>query len=330
MMGQYRHAPGVISNLQRIPAISCMVIWVQVLIDPVCLMTCFPDLLHNFVYLQPKWSSLFSHAGCMDVLRFFCSRDLLIAEVSFISITTLSISSGASCRPSVMLSKPHQISTCLLQNLSRPIDRPATSLAECLVALRQQRMMSADDLLQRHLSLAEGHIVGTLWRWAMPADRAFVRSGDHEDKPFAARCEICACVCVCEMSVRADLLPEVHLACSDAMAPGAASLQPGGDVRQGQPGPLAHRAAAAGAGPPPGPDPGPPRHGTRRLPAEPCLAAADPGYPPAHAGRHLAARVAASAVSSFRVWPTNFLNHAWHQQILDTLRLMLDRIRQPE
>ncbi|KAK9862700.1 hypothetical protein WJX84_006358 [Apatococcus fuscideae] len=51
-----------------------------VLIDPVCLMTCFPDLLHNFVYLQPKWSSLFSHAGCMDVLRFFCSRDLLIAE----------------------------------------------------------------------------------------------------------------------------------------------------------------------------------------------------------------------------------------------------------
>ena len=44
-------------------------------------MTCFPDLLHNFVYRQPKWDNAFTHIGVMDVLRFICSRDLLIAEV---------------------------------------------------------------------------------------------------------------------------------------------------------------------------------------------------------------------------------------------------------
>ena len=54
---------------------------VQALIDPVCLMTCYPDLLHNFVYRQPKWETLFSRIGVMDILRFVCSRDLLIAEV---------------------------------------------------------------------------------------------------------------------------------------------------------------------------------------------------------------------------------------------------------
>lgn len=53
----------------------------QALIDPVCLMTCYPDLLHNFVYRQPKWETLFSMIGLMDVLRYVCSRDLLIAEV---------------------------------------------------------------------------------------------------------------------------------------------------------------------------------------------------------------------------------------------------------
>ena len=56
---------------------------VQVLVDPVCLMTCYPDLLQNFIYCQPNWSRLFSHVGLMDALRFVCSRDLLIAEVRF-------------------------------------------------------------------------------------------------------------------------------------------------------------------------------------------------------------------------------------------------------
>lgn len=59
------------------------ILWgvVQVLIDPVCLMTCYPDLLRNFIYSQPSWSSLFSAVGLMDAMRFVCSRDLLIAEV---------------------------------------------------------------------------------------------------------------------------------------------------------------------------------------------------------------------------------------------------------
>lgn len=70
------------------PASNINILWhrsgwvmVQVLIDPVCLMTCYPDLLQNFIYCQPSWSSVFSEVGFMDALRFVCSRDLLIAEV---------------------------------------------------------------------------------------------------------------------------------------------------------------------------------------------------------------------------------------------------------
>ena len=51
-----------------------------VLIDAVCLLTCWPGLLYNFIYRKPACS--LDGKGCLDVLRFICSRDLMIAEVS--------------------------------------------------------------------------------------------------------------------------------------------------------------------------------------------------------------------------------------------------------
>ncbi|CAL5226233.1 g9077 [Coccomyxa viridis] len=50
-----------------------------VLIDAVCLLTCWPALLYNFIYRKPACS--LDGKGCLDVLRFICSRDLMIAEV---------------------------------------------------------------------------------------------------------------------------------------------------------------------------------------------------------------------------------------------------------
>ncbi len=55
----------------------------QMLIDPVCLMTCCPQLLHSFIYKVPTWDSklLTTPTGFMDLLRFIFSRDLMVAEV---------------------------------------------------------------------------------------------------------------------------------------------------------------------------------------------------------------------------------------------------------
>ena len=56
------------------------------LIDPVCLLTCCPKLLRNFIYELPKLNlSLLGAAGFMDLIRFFCARDLIIAEVRIIA-----------------------------------------------------------------------------------------------------------------------------------------------------------------------------------------------------------------------------------------------------
>lgn len=55
----------------------------QLIIDPVCMLTCCPQLLRSFVYKVPTWGpSLFTPLGLMDLARFVCSRDLIIAEVS--------------------------------------------------------------------------------------------------------------------------------------------------------------------------------------------------------------------------------------------------------
>lgn len=55
---------------------------VQLIIDPVCMLTCCPQLLHAFVYKVPVWGlNLLTPLGLMDIARFVCSRDLIIAEV---------------------------------------------------------------------------------------------------------------------------------------------------------------------------------------------------------------------------------------------------------
>ena len=55
----------------------------QLIIDPVCMLTCCPQLLHSFVYKVPEWGwNLFlTPTGLMDLARYICSRDLMIAEV---------------------------------------------------------------------------------------------------------------------------------------------------------------------------------------------------------------------------------------------------------
>ena len=54
----------------------------QVLIDPVCFLTCYPQLLYSFVYKVPKLAeTLSSIEGLLSAARFLFSRDLIIAEV---------------------------------------------------------------------------------------------------------------------------------------------------------------------------------------------------------------------------------------------------------
>lgn len=49
------------------------------LMDPVCMLTIYPQLLQNFVYKPPRMK--FNVIGLVDSLRFVFSRDLLVAEV---------------------------------------------------------------------------------------------------------------------------------------------------------------------------------------------------------------------------------------------------------
>lgn len=50
------------------------------LLDPVCLLTCYPQLLYNFIYRTISLSALTSPLALLDAVRFFCSRDLTIAH----------------------------------------------------------------------------------------------------------------------------------------------------------------------------------------------------------------------------------------------------------
>ena len=50
-----------------------------VLIDAVCLLTCWPGLLQNFIYALPTCE--LNGKGCLDMIRYICSRDMMIAEV---------------------------------------------------------------------------------------------------------------------------------------------------------------------------------------------------------------------------------------------------------
>lgn len=56
----------------------------QVLIDPVCLLSIYPQLLRNFLYKVPSLLCFGSLLGAIDWMRYTFSRNLLIAEASFL------------------------------------------------------------------------------------------------------------------------------------------------------------------------------------------------------------------------------------------------------
>ena len=53
---------------------------VQVLIDPVCMFTIYPQLLRNFVYRLPRLHWRMGLHGVIDTARYLFSRNLVIAE----------------------------------------------------------------------------------------------------------------------------------------------------------------------------------------------------------------------------------------------------------
>ncbi|PRW60464.1 expressed protein isoform A [Chlorella sorokiniana] len=50
------------------------------LLDPVTMMTCYPQLLSNFIYKEASAANFTTAAGAVDLLRFLCSRDLTISQ----------------------------------------------------------------------------------------------------------------------------------------------------------------------------------------------------------------------------------------------------------
>lgn len=54
-------------------------------------MTCYPDLLHNFIYKVPTFADILFKGvpGLIYGVRFFFSRDLTIAEVGVLSMVLL-------------------------------------------------------------------------------------------------------------------------------------------------------------------------------------------------------------------------------------------------
>ena len=82
----------------------------QALMDPVCMMTCFPQLLHNFVYKLPSVAECFgSVPGLINGVRWLVARDMIIAEV---------LSPPMQAVPACMLTEPLQQRACLNKPLS--------------------------------------------------------------------------------------------------------------------------------------------------------------------------------------------------------------------
>ena len=52
----------------------------QVLIDPVCMFTIYPQLLRNFIYRLPRMQLTQGFNGIVDGLRYVLARNLVIAE----------------------------------------------------------------------------------------------------------------------------------------------------------------------------------------------------------------------------------------------------------
>ena len=50
--------------------------------DPVCMMTCFPQLLSSFIYKPASLADTFkSFQGLANSVRFLIARDMIISEV---------------------------------------------------------------------------------------------------------------------------------------------------------------------------------------------------------------------------------------------------------
>ena len=88
----------------------------QVLIDPVCLLTIYPQLLRNFLYKVPSLLSSSSLLGVIDWMRYIFSRDLLIAEVCLAFVIT---SVGS---PECLL--PYLCRRSIPCSLRRPVNSP--------------------------------------------------------------------------------------------------------------------------------------------------------------------------------------------------------------
>ena len=53
----------------------------MLIVDPVCMMTCYPHLLANFVYKPPRLAGRPLLQKVTFAARFFAARDLVIAQV---------------------------------------------------------------------------------------------------------------------------------------------------------------------------------------------------------------------------------------------------------
>ena len=52
----------------------------MMILDPVCMMTCYPHLLANFIYKPPPLAGRPLAERAMFLARHLCSRDLVIAQ----------------------------------------------------------------------------------------------------------------------------------------------------------------------------------------------------------------------------------------------------------
>ena len=95
----------------------------QVLMDPVCMLTCYPQLLANFVYKLPTLQDATSSImGLTNSIRWLLARDLIIAEVCLHSqpfIPPIKLCSATACIipwlfPQILMSAATAKRSCLL------------------------------------------------------------------------------------------------------------------------------------------------------------------------------------------------------------------------
>ena len=68
--------------------------------DPVCMLTCYPQLLHSFVYKTSSLREAFgSLEGFANAVSIVFSRDLIISEVRLKDLNAQKIVPGADCVP---------------------------------------------------------------------------------------------------------------------------------------------------------------------------------------------------------------------------------------